>query len=191
MATRKQGKSTVADLAEKLAEGTAKHFGSVTKIPLPEGTFTPADITKQLEQIVTLRADVDAARVAIKDKVAAEKAAMPALRTLMDAYVTYVKATVFGATDLADFGLTPKKAPAPLSAEAKAAAGAKRASTRAARGTKGSKQKKAVKGDVAGITVTPVKTQIVEPATPATSGSSAAAGTTPAPAASTTPHTAS
>ena len=37
MATRKQGKSTVADLAEKLAEGTAKHFGSVTKIPLPEG----------------------------------------------------------------------------------------------------------------------------------------------------------
>ena len=81
--------------------------------------------------------------MAIRDKVAAEKAAMPALRTLMDAYVTYVKATVFGATDLADFGLTPKKAPAPLSAEARRRrAVAKRASTRAARGTKGSKQKR-------------------------------------------------
>jgi hypothetical protein len=188
MTTNQRGKSGLAELAEKLAEGTAKHFGSVTQIPLPEGTLTPADITSKLNQIVTLRTDVDAARVAARDKVAAERAAMPALRTLMDAYVTYVKATVFGATDLADFGLTPKKAPAPLTADAKAAAVAKRASTRAARGTKGSKQKKVVKGNVAGITVTPVTMSVTATQPVVTSPAPAPAPAAPATGSAATPH---
>ncbi len=175
MATRTQGKSKVASLAEKLAEGTAKHFANVTQITLAEGSFTPADLTSKLKQIVKLRDDVDAARATTQEKVATERAEMPALRTLMDAYVTYVKATVGGAVDLADFGLTPKKVRTPPTAEAKAAAAAKRASTRAARGTMGSKQKLKVKGNVVGISVTPVEAETVvakAPTAPSTGATS-------------------
>jgi hypothetical protein len=56
---------------------------------------------------------------------------------------------------LADFGISTKTR-TPLTVEQKAAAAAKRTATRAARGTKGAKQKKGIKGDVVGITVTPV-----------------------------------
>jgi len=57
---------------------------------------------------------------------------------------------------LADFGLAPPKARAPMTAEQKAVAAAKRKATRVARGTLGKKQKKAVKGAVtATLVVTP------------------------------------
>ncbi len=60
------------------------------------------------------------------------------------------------AETLGDFGLEPRKAPAPKTAEQKAAATAKRRSTRQARGTASKKQKLAIKGDVTGVVVTPV-----------------------------------
>jgi hypothetical protein len=82
---------------------------------------------------------------------------MPALRTFMSALVTYIKAGYGSQPDvLADFGIQTPKARAQLTVEAKAAASAKRAATRAARNTMGSKQKKGVKGNVVGVTVTPV-----------------------------------
>jgi hypothetical protein len=171
----KRAKSEVADLAEKLAEGTAKHFASVNQVTLPQGTFTMADLMSRLKRVGSLRSDVDAARATARDKVAAERAEMPALRTLMDAYVTYVKATVGSAVDLADFGLTPKKVPTPPTVEAKAAAAVKRASTRVARGTMGSKQKLKVKGNVVGISVTPVEAETVvakAPTAPSTAATS-------------------
>jgi hypothetical protein len=64
---------------------------------------------------------------------------------------------------LALFGLTPRK-PRVVSPETKVAAAAKAKATRQARHTLGSKQKAKVKGDVTGITVTPVVTE--PPATP-------------------------
>jgi hypothetical protein len=157
MATKIFDKSAKADQAKQLIAGTAKHLASTTQVMLEGGTFTPADVTNKLTQIVTLRSDVDTAKASTKAKLANEKTAMPALRTFMSAYVTYIKAAFGSAPDvLADFGLKPKKAPTPLTAEEKAAAAVKRAATRVARGTKGSKQKLAVTGDVVGITVTPV-----------------------------------
>jgi hypothetical protein len=120
-------------------------------------SFTPAQITSKLQQLVTLRSDVDAAKATTQAKVAAEKADMTSLRTFIGALVAYVKA-IYGNDPevLADFGLHPKTTRTPLTVEAKAAAAAKRNATRAARNTMGSKQKKGVKGSVVGITVTPV-----------------------------------
>jgi len=49
---------------------------------------------------------VDTAKATTKAKLAAEKANMPALHTLMGALVTYVKASYGNAPDvLADFGM--------------------------------------------------------------------------------------
>jgi hypothetical protein len=150
-------KSSVAALATQLIAGTNKHLSNATQVMVAGGSFTPAQVTSQLQAIVNLRADVQAAKAATKAKIAAEKADMPQLRVFLDAFVAFVKAAFGTSADtLADFGLQPKKVAAPPTATAKAAAAAKRKATRQARHTMGAKQRKTVKGDVTGIVVTPV-----------------------------------
>jgi hypothetical protein len=185
MATKVKGKGTVVGLAEQLIAGTNKHLANTAQVMITGGSFTPAQVTAQLQALVNLRNDVDAAKASTKARLAVEKANMPALRIFMDAFVSFVKAAFGTAPDvLADFGLHPK-ARTPLTVEAKTAAAAKRKATRAARHTTGPKQKKGIKGAVTGILVTPVTA--TQPVAPAPSGPSAPAtstGTT-APA---TPH---
>jgi hypothetical protein len=181
MATKKQGKGTVVDLAKQLIAGSNKHLASTTQIMLAGGSYTPAQITAQLQALVNLRTDVDAAKALTQAKLAVEKTDMPALRIFMDATVTFVKAAFGNAPDvLADFGLHPK-ARTPLTVEAKAAAAAKRKATRAARHTMGAVQKKSVKGAVTGIVVTPITapqpiaTTPTSPSAPVTSTAATAA----------------
>ncbi len=185
-------KGTVVALAKSLIAGTNKHLANTTQVMLAGGSYTAAQITSKLDQLVRLRTDVDAAKATTKGRLAVEKTDMPALRIFMDALVSFVKAAYGTAPDvLADFGLHPKVV-TPLTVEAKAAAAAKRKATRAARKTMGSVQRKAVKGDVIGITVTPV-TAAHPVATTATSSPTAGATSTgataaaPAPAASPAP----
>ena len=170
MSTKKATKTTVVALAKQLIAGTAAHLANVPTVTLAGRTVTPAELTTQLNRVVTLRSDVDTARAATKARLADEKTAMPPLRTLMSALVAYVKAAHAGEPDvLAAFGIHPKVR-APLTVEAKAAAAAKRASARLARHTMGPVAKMEVKGDVTGVTVTPVTAPkpVVTPATPVT-----------------------
>jgi hypothetical protein len=112
---------------------------------------------------------VDTAKATTKDRLAAEKAEMPALRTLMSALVTTIKGTHAGDPGfLAAFGISPKVR-TPPTIEAKATAAAKRASTRKARHTMGPVARLAVKGDVNSVTLVPNTTTkpTVNPATPA------------------------
>ena len=179
-------KGSVVALAEQLIAGTNKHLASVTQVMVAGGSFTPAQVISQLQAIVTLRSDVETAKAATKAKLATEKADMPELRVFLDAFVTFVKADFGTSPDaLADFGLHPKKAKAPATVTAKAAAAAKREATRKARNTMGSQQRKLVKGDVTGVIVTP----ITAPAhvTPAPNGTGAPSGSTTT---GTAPHTA-
>jgi hypothetical protein len=156
MATRIVDKGQMVAHAKQLIAGAAKHLGGTTQIVFLGGSFTPADIVTKLQDIVTLRADVDAAKASTKAKLALEAANMPALRTLMDAFVSYLKVTYGTSPDvLADFGIQQKQR-ATSTVGVKAGAVAKRKATRAARHTMGSQQKKGVKGDVTGVVVTPV-----------------------------------
>jgi len=179
-------KSVNADavLAGNLIEGIAKHLATVGQLTLAGGSYTPAQVTTQLQAIVTARADVDAAKAQVEAKLAASRAQAPAQHAFLEALVSYVRAAFGNAPDvLADFGVKPKKAPTPLTVEAKAAAAAKRAATRAKRNTLGKVQRKAVKGDVTGIVVTPIVAP--QPATPAPNGTTqpaASGGATTAPA---------
>jgi hypothetical protein len=105
----------------------------------------------------------------------------------MSAFESFVEAAFGSSPDvLADFGII-RKARAPLTVEAKAAAAAKRASTRAARHTLGTKQKKAIKGDVTGVLVTPITASSSSVAAPS---SPTAPATSTGPTAAATPHTA-
>ena len=196
MATKNSpSKGTVVALARSLIAGTNKHLGSTTQVMLAGGSYTAAQITSKLDQLVRLRTDVDAAKATTTAKLAVEKTDMPALRIFMDALVSFVKAAYGNAPDvLADFGLHPKVV-TPLTVEAKAAAAAKRKATRAARNTMGSKQKKSVKGDVIGITLTPVTAAhpVVTTATSSPTAGATSTGATaaaPVPAASPAPVTA-
>lgn len=156
MTTKSKGKKTVSALATQLIAGTNKRLASTTQVLIAGSSFTPAQVIEKLQAIVNLRSNVDAAKASTKAKLAVEKADMPALRALMGAFVTFVNAAFGNQPDaLADFGLHPK-ARTPLTVEAKTAAAAKRKATREARNTMGSKQKKSVKGNVTGVTVTPL-----------------------------------
>jgi hypothetical protein len=169
MANKKRA-SGDAVLAKKLIEGTAKHLASSGQLMLAGGTFTPAQATSQLQAIVKGHADVDAARALLEAKLAAVHAQAAAQRVFLDAFVSFVRAAFGTSPDvLVDFGVRTRKTSTPLTVEAKAAAAAKRAATRAARHVMGPKQRKAIKGDVVGVVVTPV----VAPA-PATAGSNGA-----------------
>ncbi|HLK39895.1 MAG TPA: hypothetical protein VKU41_24230 [Polyangiaceae bacterium] len=188
MATTTKSKADVVHLAEQLIAGTDKHLTGVTQVILGGGTYTPEQIAAKLQSLVKLRTDVDQAKAATKARLATEKTDMPALRTFIGAFVSYVKGAFGSAPDvLADFGIHPKVR-APLTVEAKAAAAAKRKATRAARHTMGTKQKKGVKGVVTGVVLTPItapQPTASEPASPTTpaSGTGPTAGTT-------SPHTA-
>jgi hypothetical protein len=194
MATSERGKGQAADLAGQLIAGTAKVLTSATPVTFLGSSFTPAQITSKLQSIVTLRSDVDTAKAATKAQLAAEASQLPALHGFMTAYESYLRGVYGSQPDvLAQFGLQPKKARTPATVQAKAAAVAKRAATRAARHTMGSVQKKVVKGDVTGVVVVPVTAPAPTVATPSsptapvTNGGGQAA--TPSPAGSTTSGT--
>ncbi|MGH7297256.1 MAG: hypothetical protein ACRELB_20120 [Polyangiaceae bacterium] len=176
---RTQGKSTDAALATQLIAGTKLHLATAASVAFASGTFTPTEIETSLQKLVTLRSDVDAARVALEAKLAAEADQVAALRAFMRAFVQFLLAAFSKSPDiLAAFGLAPEKARTPPTAEQQAAAVAKRNATRAALGTRGAKQKAGIHGAVTGVVITPVAAS--QPAAPVeSSGTSAQAVTGP------------
>jgi hypothetical protein len=172
---KKKGKEIAADRAETLIVGIQKHLAN-GQMTFAGGTFTAAQITSELQELVDLRAGVNAARAATTVKVAAETAKAPALRAFMSALVECVRVQFGTQADvIVDFGIPPKKTATPLTVEQKTAAAAKSKATRAARGTMSAKAKKGIKGAVTGVIVTPIVAG-APVATPSTGG--------------TTPHTA-
>jgi hypothetical protein len=175
-----KGNGNVATLAGSLAAGITKRLASTTSVTLAGSTFTPAQLATELQKVVQLQTDVDEARAATKAKVAAMAAQMPALRTIIGAFVQFIRAAFGNQPDvLADFGLEPRKVAAPLTVEQKATAAAKRKATRAKRNTMGAVQKKSVKGTVTGVTITPLDATAPVapvPATPTAPTTGAATG---------------
>jgi hypothetical protein len=142
----------------KLVAGAKKRFpNGAQQVTVGNKVYTVDQLTAELQSFVDNRQAVEAAQVAAAAKVATERAAAPSLIAIIVAFVDYVRG-MFGedAAALADFGLAPRKAPAPQTAEQKAVAAAKRKATREARGTASAKAKKGIKGNVtAQLVVTP------------------------------------
>ena len=151
--------------------------------------YTATSLTQLMQDFVNNREAVQVAQAATKEKIETERAQAPSQIAVMIAFERIVRGSFGTSADvLADFGLTLPKARAPLTAEEKAVAAAKRAATRKARGTMGKVQKKAVKGAVsATLVVTPLAAPQPAMATPGPVTTPAQAAP-PAPAAGTTPH---
>jgi len=167
-------KTKAAALAQlqALIAGTQKH--------LPNGSFTiggtvytSASLIQVLGTLVTAMTARIAAATGAKDALATEQATQTTVGPVALAYKNLVLAAFTNASQtLADFGLAPRKVPAPMTTEERAAKAAKAAATRKARGTTSKKQKLAVSGNVTGVIVTPVTAPAaaspVSPETPVT-----------------------
>ena len=153
-----------------MVAGISKHFATTAQVTIAGANYTPAALTTALMALATLLTDVTTAEASYKAKLATADAQAGALLTLLAASEAFVRATVGSSPDpLHDFGLMPRKVPAPRTAAQKAAAAVKGRATRAARHTMGSVQKKSVTGAAPAATST-----TVVPVTAATSATASA-----------------
>ncbi len=172
MGTTTLGKGARATRVGTLIAGARKHFANGGQVLTFTGGFANVTVdaaVAELQKLIDNRAATTAAQATARDKVQAEREAMPALVAFTNAFEALIR-VMFGAdtTALADFGLTPRKRPTPMTATEKAVAAAKRTATRNARGTKGPKAKKAVHGNItANLVVTPVTPPATAPEAPA------------------------
>jgi hypothetical protein len=172
----KVSKASEVAQATQLIAGVNKNLATTQSFTVAGTAYMPAQVTTDLQEIVTLITDVDTAKSVVQAKLARANAQLPALRVVMAALIAYVKLTWGNSPDvLATFGLPPKKAAAKPSTVTKVVAVAKRASTRKARGTTSKKAKMAIKGNVADVVLTTIETQPV--ATPSPSPSAPASVT--------------
>jgi hypothetical protein len=123
-------------------------------------TYTPADLVKLVQSRTDSATQTTTTKATWHSTVAAQRTLSTQVAPILRDLRRYVIG-LFGPTSpvLADFGFSPPKQ-ATRTPEQKAAAAAKAKATRAVRHTMGKKQKKAVKGDVTGIIVTPVTAQM-------------------------------
>ena len=156
--------------------GLQNHLANQS-FPVGATTFTVTSLVQLLGSLIAAIEAVNAAQVSASNAVANLKAVKANVSPVVSAVVRVVAAMFASdAAVLADFGLKARKARAPLTTEQKAAAKAKAEATRIARGTKGPKAKKAIKGNVTGVQITPIVAPTAsEPATaqPAANASSA------------------
>jgi hypothetical protein len=139
-----KSKATVLAAVQALIAGTEKHFpnGSFT---LGNTAYTTASLVALLQSVATALTALNTAQVAAKHALTTFQGALAQVDPVIQIYVRYLQATFANtALILADFGLEPRKVPAPLTVEQKAAAKAKAAATREARGTTSKKQKQIV-----------------------------------------------
>ena len=170
MTNKNYKKKDKATRVGQLLAGTRKRFTNAGQTLTIEGAPVTVDaLEKELQGFLDDHAAVAAAKATVKAKVAAENARLVALNTLVKGFIAFLRVTFGNDPEaLADFGLAPRKAPAPMTAEQKAVAAEKRKATRAARGTKTAKQKKAIHGNVTiQMVVTPAEPTEATATTPA------------------------
>jgi hypothetical protein len=172
-----KGKGTRATRAGQLIAGFRKRFPNGSQaltLGGALGSVTVDAAVKELQELVDNRTAAATAQTTARDKVQAERVALPNLVAFMNAIEALIR-LMFSAdtTALADFGIPPRKQRAPQTAEQKAVAVAKRKATRTARGTTSAKAKQAIKGNITAKVV-------VTPATPAQAEAPEAPATAPA-----------
>ena len=171
----KVNKASLQTRIRDLIAGTQKH-ASNGQVSFGSKSYDAATLVKLFQSLADALDAADAARTRWQDALATVRGLRSSVLPIVQGYREWIAVTYAGTPSmLADYGVSPRKAPTPPTAEQKAAAALKRKATRAARGTLGSVQKKGVKGDVVGITVTPVTSTASKPGEAAPGAPTAAA----------------
>jgi hypothetical protein len=141
MSTSNTTKQSQLALLQHLIEGIKKHFAGVTQVTIASVSYTPDAIVQFLQALV----DAHEAVLVAKTQAHSALEALRALGKASSARLRALKGFLLGAfadpTDLADFGLVPRKTRAAPTVDAKAAALVKRLATRAARHVMGKRQR--------------------------------------------------
>jgi hypothetical protein len=125
----------------KLIEGTVKRFPKATKLTVGSHTFTPPELVALFQEYLDA-CDADAAAQANAHKVKqALREAEAATEPHVDNFKTLLLGMFSDPTDLADFGVVPRRQPVPLTSEELALAAKRRKDTRKRRGTMGKRQR--------------------------------------------------
>ncbi len=140
-----------------LKAGVTKNLPGVT-VNIAGRDYTASDIVARIDEVLDAAANVRVARGALTKALDRETELradahgfFPSLRRIVQLRFESSPA------ELAEFGIAPKKERTRPTTEQKLVIGAKIRATRVARGTRGPKQKKAIRGDVTGVVVTPVR----------------------------------
>ena len=150
-----KSKAATVALLQNLIAGLQKRLpnGAFT---IGNAAFTTAALITLFQELLGAIAKANDAQVALRDAAAALRDTTTKVRPVFTGLRSQLVAMYRGsAQTLGDFGIVVKT-PAPLSAEKAAAKVAKAQATRKARGTTSKKQKLAVKGNVTGVSITPV-----------------------------------
>jgi len=147
-------KITVKERLQGLIKGTQQHTPSGS-LPLDGAVHPVVDLIKLFQSLIdAIDAEVPA-KAAYQASVQSMVSARTVVVPLMRAYVDYLHSTLGqNGTVLADYGLSPRKAPAPRTAAQKAEAAAKAKETRKLRGTMSPKQKAGIKAGAAPVSPT-------------------------------------
>jgi hypothetical protein len=156
MTTRSTSHIALKSRDTSVMAGIDKHF--TASVTLDGTAYTPAELKALFQSQVTALEACEALRKSLSDAVVNAKAVGAKVNSaflllrggLIMQYGKNANAV------LNDFGMTVPKTAGPRTIEAKALAAAKSKATRAARHTMGAVQKKAVTGQVVGVTVTPI-----------------------------------
>ena len=147
--TRQLTKAAALTAVQALISGLQKHFPT-GQLTVGNVVYASLALVQLLQGLVAAMMAQTAAETAAKDALAALRETQTQTDPVLQALKELLLAQFGNATQtLADFGLAPRKARAPLTVEQKAAAKAKRAATRIARGTMGPRAKLAIKGTIA------------------------------------------
>jgi len=187
VSTTKQNHVQLKNGDQALLDGLKAQEPTLAPFTIAESVVKTADVVAMLEKRIAAADAVPPAKAAWHDAVKAAQAARTSTETTVSG-VRQALLGIFGTSTqkLAAFGLKPRKARTPPTAEKKAAAAAKAKATRAARHTMGSKQKQAVKGDVTGVTITP--TTAPKPVAPVATSSPTVGATSSSPTAGSALH---
>jgi hypothetical protein len=154
---------------QNLVAGLTKHASTLTSLTFGGTQHPTAAILAVLNARIASADAVVSTRATWQSAVKADRDGRANTRAFVSGVRQALQLAFAGSIDgLADFGLSPRKVPAPRSPEAKVASVAKSKATRAARHTMGSKQKAMIKGTVATTAPTvpaPAATALLVPAT--------------------------
>lgn len=176
---------------QALASGLLSTYQPTDTFSINGETLTRDEVVARLNAFIVTAEATKSSRQQWLSAVEAEHAGLVAVTPLRQSLHAIVQARLGGkdATGLTSFGFNPAKS-TKRTVTSKATAVAKTAATREARHTMGKVQKKDVKGDVVGITVTPLIASPLTPApsiAPAAPSSATPSGAAPASAPAATP----
>ena len=164
---------------QSLSDGLTKHLATLPSFTIGSASFKAADIITSLQERISTAGTVDSTRATWQTAVKANRDQRAKTNSLISGVRQTLQTMFAGSIDtLADFGLKPRKTPAAMPPEERAAAVAKARATRRARSTMGPKQKAKIKGTV------PVAAPATEPS--ATAPTAQPGPASPAPVTTTT-----